>query len=112
MVNSGSEPLAGDLVLGLCERGDKRYLKAQLLDGTKDLLAPLLDARVTRITRNGMVIKGNEMTSRVPGSIKSKISAALHRRKQPLLGERMNSSTDVAALRSSRKKNRPGGRFK
>ena len=68
-------PLEGELVLGLCERGDTRYLKAQLLDGSKDLVAPLLDAQVSRITRNGMVIKGKEVTSRVPGSIKAKVAS-------------------------------------
>jgi hypothetical protein len=69
------EPREGELMLGLCERGDTRYLKAQLVDAQQDLLAPLMNAQVTRITRNGLVIKGVEVASRVPGSIKAKVSS-------------------------------------
>lgn len=60
--------------MAVSERGDWRFLKAQLLDNGSDLIPPLLHAQVTRITRNGLVLKGVELTSRVPGSIKAKVS--------------------------------------
>lgn len=46
------EPREVELMLGLCERGDTRYLKAQLVDAHQDLLAPLMHAQVTLITRS------------------------------------------------------------
>lgn len=69
-----TEPREGNLVMVVSERGDRRFLKAQLMENGNDLLPPLLKAQVTRITRNGMVLKGMEMTSRVPGSIKANVS--------------------------------------
>jgi hypothetical protein len=69
------EPVQGNLVLGPVDRGDQLMIKAQILDDGKDLLPPLLQARVTRVTRNGMVIKGVELSSRVPRSIKAKVTS-------------------------------------
>lgn len=67
--------MQGNLLMAPSERGDRAWLKAQLLDGGKDLLPPLLQAQVSRITRNGLVLKGVELSSRVPGSIKAKVSS-------------------------------------
>lgn len=39
-----------------------------------DLLPPLLQAQVTRIARNGQVLKRVELTSRIPGSIKAEVT--------------------------------------
>ena len=61
-------------MLAVSERGDRRFLKAQLIDNGQDLLPPLMKAQVTKITRYGLVLKGVEMTSRVPGSIKANVS--------------------------------------
>lgn len=61
-------------MMSISERGDRRFFKAQLVENGSDLLPPLLHAQVTRITRNGLVLKGVEMTSRVPGSIKAKVT--------------------------------------
>lgn len=69
------EPREGNLVMAVSERGDRRFLKAQLLENGRDLLPPLLKAQVTRITRNGLVLKGIELTSRVPGSIKATVTS-------------------------------------
>lgn len=69
-----TEPREANLVMAVSERGDRRFLKAQLIENGNYLLPPLLKAQVTRITRNGMVLKGMEMTSRVPGSIKANVS--------------------------------------
>lgn len=60
--------------MAISERGDRRFLKAQLVENGSDLLPPLLKAQVTRITRNGVVLKGVEIASRVPGSIKANVS--------------------------------------
>lgn len=68
------EPREGNLVLAVSERGERKFLKAQLVDNGQDLLPPLLKAQVTKITRYGLVLKGVEMTSRVPGSIKANVS--------------------------------------
>lgn len=61
-------------MLGTVDRGDQKILKAQLQRDGHDIIPPLIDVRVTRITRNGMVIKGREMESRVPGSSKARIT--------------------------------------
>jgi len=68
------EPHEGNLIMAVSERGDRRPLNAQPLNNGSDLLPPLLQAQVTRISRNGLVLKGVELTSRVPGSIKAKVS--------------------------------------
>jgi hypothetical protein len=68
------DPVQGELALAMDSRGDRSWLKAQLLDGQRDLLPPLLNACVTRITRNGMVIQGIELSSRVPTSSKARVS--------------------------------------
>lgn len=68
------EPVQGALAMAMETRGDRSWLKAQLLEGQRDLLPPLLNASVTRITRNGMVIQGIELSSRVQGSIKARVS--------------------------------------
>lgn len=67
-------PRAGEMLLAKIDQGDKKVLQARLTDGTRDLLPPLFGALVTRVTRNGMVIQGSEMASRVPGSSKSSVS--------------------------------------
>lgn len=72
-----TEPRAGELLLGKIDRGDKKIVQARLMDGTLDKLPPLYGATITRVTRNGMVISGSEMSSRVPGSIKASIT--MHR---------------------------------
>lgn len=69
------EPREGNLVMAISERGDKAHLKAQLLENGQDLLPPLLQARVTRITRNGLVLKGIELTSLLPKSIKARVAS-------------------------------------
>lgn len=69
-----TEPREGNLVLAMSERGNRKLLKAQLMDNGRDLLPPLLKAQVTKITQYGLVLKGVEMTSRVPGSIKANVS--------------------------------------
>lgn len=61
--------------MAVSERGDRRILKAQLLENGQDLLPPLLQAQVTRITRNGLVLKGVELTSLVPKSIKARVES-------------------------------------
>lgn len=63
----------GELVLGVVDRGDRKVFKAQLQRDGRDILPPLVDVQVTRITRHGMVLKGREMESRVPGSSKARI---------------------------------------
>ena len=71
------EAMEGDLVMDDCDRGDTRELKAQLLeDNGQDKLPPLIEAQVSRISQNGLVLKGTEMASRVPGSIKAKVSSS------------------------------------
>ncbi|MDO9031753.1 MAG: hypothetical protein Q7V09_15070 [Hydrogenophaga sp.] len=72
-----SPPRSGDVLLGTVDRGDKKLMQARLVNGTQDLLPPLFGALITRVTRNGMVIQGAEMSSRVAGSSKSKV--ATHR---------------------------------
>lgn len=67
-------PRSGEVLLAKIDRGDKKVLQARLTDGTQDLLPPLFGALVTRVTRNGMVIQGSEMASRVPGSSKASVS--------------------------------------
>lgn len=42
-----TEPREGNLVMAVSERGDRRFLKAQLLENGRDLLPPLLKAQVT-----------------------------------------------------------------
>lgn len=56
------------------KRGDRRFLMAQLVENGNDLLPSLLKAQVARITRNGVMLKGVEMTLRGPGSIKANVS--------------------------------------
>jgi hypothetical protein len=51
-------------------------LCAYVLQGKINLLRPLVPARVTRVTSNGMVIKGVELFARSE-SIKSKVSKHL-----------------------------------
>ena len=68
------EPVQGALAMAMETLGDRSWLKTQLLEGQRDLLPPLLNASVTRITRNGMVIQGIELSSRVQGSIKARVS--------------------------------------
>lgn len=67
------EPVLGNLVLADESKGDLRGLTARLVEATSDMLPPLRDALVTRISTNGLVIKGIEMSSRVPGSIKVRV---------------------------------------
>ncbi len=59
-------PLCGDVQLARIERGDLKYLQARLLDGDRDVLPPLQKAVITRVSRNGVVIHGEEMASRKP----------------------------------------------
>lgn len=68
-----TEPREGQITLAPVELGERRQLKARLLDGERDLLPPLIGAHVTRITRHGVVIQGIELDSRVPGSAKAKV---------------------------------------
>jgi hypothetical protein len=72
-----TQPCAGEVLLDKIDRGDKRIVQARLVEGSRDLLPPLFGATITRVTRNGMVIHGSEMSSRVPGSIKAAIT--MHR---------------------------------
>ena len=67
-------PLCGDVQLARIERGDRKYLQARLLDGDRDVLPPLQKAVITRVSRNGMVIHGEELASRKPSSIKTRVS--------------------------------------
>jgi len=67
-------PRYGNVLLAKVDRGDNKILQARLVDGSQDLLPPLFGALVTRVTTNGMVIQGMEMSSRVPGSSKAKVS--------------------------------------
>jgi hypothetical protein len=69
-----SPPRSGDVLLGTVDRGDKKLMQARLVNGTLDLLPPLFGALITRVTRNGMVIQGAEMSSRVAGSSKAKVA--------------------------------------
>lgn len=66
--------MQGNLLLGTVDRGDQKILKAQLQRDGRDVIPPLVDVQVTRITRNGLVLKGREMESRVPGSSKARIT--------------------------------------
>lgn len=69
-----AEPVLGNLLFGWVDRGDLRIHKAQLqLDG-RDVMPPLVEAAVTRISRHGLVIKGLELTSRVPRSSKARVT--------------------------------------
>jgi hypothetical protein len=70
-----SSPQSGDVQLAKIDRGDLRYLQARLLDGDRDVLPPLHKAVITRVSSNGMVIHGEEMASRKPSSIKTRVSS-------------------------------------
>lgn len=69
-----ASPRFGEVLLAKVDRGDNKVPQARLVDGSKDLLPPLFGALITRVTKNGMVIQGMEMSSRVPGSSKAKVS--------------------------------------
>lgn len=69
------DPVDGELVLGLIERGERLRLKARLLSDGREILPPLIDAVVVKITGNGVVIRGWEMQSRSPGSSKAKVTS-------------------------------------
>lgn len=67
-------PVAGDVLLAKVDRGDLKYLQARLVVDSREVLPPLHQAVVSRVTRNGMVIHGAEMVQRVPGSGKTQVS--------------------------------------
>lgn len=67
------EPRHGDLVLAKNENSEGGLCAQLKVDG-RDILPPLFQAQVTRISRHGMVIKGREVSSRVPGSKKAKVT--------------------------------------
>lgn len=69
-------PVVGQLLLTEELRGDERLLCAYVLQGKLNLARPLVPARVTRVTGNGMVIKGVELHARTESS-KSKVSKHL-----------------------------------
>lgn len=66
------EPVQGNLLMVEETAAEVPELTARLADNGRELLPPLRRAKVTRISRNGLVITGTEVTSWVPGSIKAK----------------------------------------
>lgn len=62
------DPVMGDLRLEAFSHGNETWLRAQLLDERRELLAPLHRAKVLKVTRHGMVIGGIEMVPHSPGS--------------------------------------------
>ena len=67
------QPTFGQLVLAPFSQGDRTWLRAQVVDGTRDMLPPLHQATVKRITKHGIVIRGVETLAR-SGSPKSSSS--------------------------------------
>lgn len=70
-----TEPVLGDMVLLEETHAEVPELTARVVASGHDLLPPLRRAKVTRISRNGLVIQGIEITSSVPGSIKANRSS-------------------------------------
>ncbi len=66
-------PTFGQLVLAPFSQGDRTWLRAQVTDGTRDMMPPLHQATVKRITTHGMVIRGTETIAR-SGNAKSRTS--------------------------------------
>lgn len=65
-----NQQVHGNFLLEKSGRGDQQWLAARLVEGTQDMLRPLIKAEVRRVTNNGMVVKGSEVIART-GSSKS-----------------------------------------
>ncbi|MGE0350937.1 hypothetical protein [Hydrogenophaga sp.] len=63
-------PVVGNVLLAKDSRGDEKWLTARLVNGTQDVLRPLIKARVSRVSDHGLVIEGTEVIART-GSSKS-----------------------------------------